>query len=154
MLVAPSDPDSLEARLLLGELDAALAAITGDSGASSFDARDVRGPRALFLVARSLDGALLGCGALRPLDGGADDAAELKRMYARPGSSAGKALLAALEAQARLLGYREMRLSTRRVNLRAVDFYRRHGYAEAAPWGKYVGSEVSVCLGRTLLSGT
>jgi ribosomal protein S18 acetylase RimI-like enzyme len=155
VLVAPSDPDSLEARLLLGELDAALAAITGDSGASSFDARDVRGPRALFLVARTPDGAPLGCGALRPLDNeGSEHTAELKRMYARPGSGAGTRLLAALEAQARLLGYREIRLSTRRVNLRAVDFYRRHGYAEAAPWGKYVGSEVSVCLGRTLLSGT
>ena len=155
MLVAPSDPDSPDARLLLVELDAALRAITGDSGASSFDARDVRGPRALFLVARARGGALLGCGALRPLDGEEDgDTAELKRMYARPGSGAGKLLLAALEAQALALGYREVRLSTRRVNLRALDFYRRHGYAETAAWGKYIGNAASVCLGRALVSGT
>lgn len=150
--VAPTDPDSLDARLLVAELDAALAAITGDSGAASFDANDVRGPRAVFLVARAEDGAPLGCGALRPLEGAAH-VGEIKRMYARPGSGAGTLLLAALEAQARALGYRELRLSTRRVNVRAVDFYRRHGYVEAPAWGKYIGSAVSVCLGKTLSPG-
>ena len=71
-------------------------------------------------------------------------------MYARPGSGAGAPLLAALEAHARLLGYEEIRLSTRRINARAVSFYRRHGYSEAPAWGKYVGRAVSVCLGRLL----
>jgi len=148
--VAPVDPDSPDARALVAELDAALAAITGDSGASSFDANDVRGPRAVFLLARAADGTPSGCGALRPLD---DRTAEIKRMYARSGSGASAALLAALEAQARTLGYREVRLSTRRVNARALDFYRRHGYVEAAAWGKYVGSAVSVCLGKPLSRG-
>lgn len=152
MQVAPIDPDDPDVRLLISELDAALAAVTGDSGASSFDANDVRGPRAVFLVARAEDGAPAGCGALRPLEGEAD-VGEIKRMYARPGSGAGKRLLAALEAQARDLGYREVRLSTRRINARAVDFYRRHGYLEAPAWGKYVGSAVSVCLGKSLSPG-
>ena len=147
--VAPADPGSPEARTLIAELDAALHAITGDSGASSFDPEDVRGARAVFLVARDAQGRPAGCGALRPLLPGV---AELKRMYARPGSGAGAPLLAALEAQARMLGYEEIRLSTRRVNARALDFYRRHGYAEAAPWGKYAGSTVSVCLGRRLVT--
>ena len=148
--VAPVDPDSPDARALVAELDAALAAITGDSGAASFDASDVRGPRAVFLRARAADGSPSGCGGLRPLDG---HTAEIKRMYARPGSGVGSVLLAALEAQARTLGYREVRLSTRRVNARALDFYRRHGYVEAAAWGKYVGSAVSVCLGKPLSRG-
>lgn len=148
--VAPADPDSPDARALVAELDAALAAITGDSGAASFDASDVRGPRAVFLLARAADGSPSGCGALRPLD---RHTAEIKRMYARPGSGVGSVLLAALEAQARSLGYREVRLSTRRVNARALDFYRRHGYVEAPAWGKYVGSAVSVCLGKPLSRG-
>ena len=152
MQVAPIDPDNLDARALIAELNAALAAITGDSGASSFDANDVRGPRAVFLVARAEDGAPVGCGALRPLDG-ETHIGEIKRMYARAGSGAGALLLAALEAQARDLGYREVRLSTRRVNARAVDFYRRHGYLEAPAWGKYVSSAVSVCLGKPLSPG-
>ena len=148
MLVAPADPDSAEARLLLNELDAALAAITGDSGASSFDAADVQGERAVFMLARSLEGEVLGCGALRPLE---SDVAELKRMFARPGSGAGAQLLKALEAHAGALGYRELRLSTRRVNARAVDFYRRHGYGEVAAWRKYAGRLESICLGRALV---
>jgi ribosomal protein S18 acetylase RimI-like enzyme len=147
--VEPSDPASLEALALIAELDAALQAITGDSGASSFDPEDVRGPQAVFVIARDAHGKAVGCGALRPLLPGV---AELKRMYARPGSGAGRQLLAALESHALALGYEEIRLSTRSVNARAVDFYRRHGYAEAPAWGKYVGSAVSVCLGRRLLS--
>ncbi|VXC30870.1 GNAT family N-acetyltransferase [Massilia sp. 9I] len=149
MNVAAADPASSDALALIAELDGALQAITGDSGASSFDPEDVRGPRAVFMIAREVDGGLLGCGALRPLLPGV---AELKRMYARPGSGAGAPLLAALEREARRMGYEEVRLSTRRVNARAVDFYRRHGYLDAPAWGKYVGSEVSVCLGRVLLS--
>ena len=132
---------------MIAHLDAALAAITGDSGASSFNANDVRGARAVFLVARAEDGAPVGCGALRPLE---DDIGEIKRMVACPGSGAGALLLAALEAHAIRLGYVEVRLSTRRINARAVDFYRRHGYLEAPAWGKYVGNPVSVCLGKRL----
>ncbi len=148
--VASVDPGSPDALGLIAELDAALAAITGDSGASSFDADDVRGPRAVFLIARAGDGTPVGCGALRPLEGAAH-AGEIKRMYARPGSGAGALLLAALEAHAAALGYTEVRLSTRGVNVRAVDFYRRHGYVEAPAWGKYVDNPVSVCLGKPLI---
>lgn len=152
VVCTPADPDSVDARALIAELDAALAAITGDSGASSFDAADVRGPGAVFLIARAADGTAVGCGALRPLaDAAGQPVAELKRMFARPGSGAGRALLAALEQQATAMGYRAIHLSTRRVNERAVDFYRRHGYADVAPWGKYVGSGRSVCLGRKLI---
>ena len=134
--------------MLLGELSAALAALTGDSGASSFRDDDVRSPRSLFVIARSSNGALLGCGALRPLQG---DVAEIKRMYARPGSGgAGAALLAHLEAAARELGYRAAWLSTRRVNARAVAFYSKHGYATAPAYGKYVGRDESVCMARDL----
>ena len=143
--IAPTDPDSPDARTLLTELGAALAGITGSDGSASFDAADVRGPRACFLVARAPDGSPAGCGALRPL---ADGAAELKRMYARPGSGAGAHLLAALERQALAFGYRELWLETRRVNLRAVAFYEKHGYRAIPNFGKYVGRVEAVCLGK------
>jgi ribosomal protein S18 acetylase RimI-like enzyme len=146
--VAPADPDRPEARALLGELGAALAAITGSDGAASFDAADVRGERACFLVARAADGSLAGCGALRPLEG---SVAELKRMYARPGSGAGRFLLAALEHQAAAFGYAEIWLETRRVNGRAVAFYEKHGYGAIANYDKYVGRADAVCLGKKLM---
>jgi len=62
---APADPDCDEARALIAELDAALAAICGDSGAKSFDANDVRGPRSVFLLARDAGGVAVGCGRSR-----------------------------------------------------------------------------------------
>ena len=144
---APVDPDAIEARGLIAELDAALAAICGDSSAQSFDANDVRGARSVFLLARDASGNALGCGALRPID---DDVAEVKRMYARPGSGAGVQLLGELERRAVGFGYRAIWLETRKVNGRAVAFYERHGYRVIPNYGKYVGREDAVCLGKVL----
>jgi GNAT superfamily N-acetyltransferase len=145
MTCAPADPDSSDARVLIAELDAALAALCGDSGSGSFDPADVRGPGAVFLIARDGQGVAVGCGALRPL---APGVAELKRMYARPGSGAGACLLAALEAQAAAFGYRDLCLSTRRVNVRALAFYGRNGYEMVESYGRYAGRDESVCLGK------
>jgi GNAT superfamily N-acetyltransferase len=144
MLICACDPDSADAQALTGELSAALAAITGDSGAASFAAADV----SLFVVARADDGGLLGCGALRALAGAVG---EIKRMYARPGTrGVGKALLAHLEREAAGFGYRELWLETRRVNARAVAFYLGHGYAEIDNYGKYVGRPEAACFGKRL----
>jgi len=145
--IAAEDPDSPSARLLLAELSAALQALTGDSGRSSFDPDDVRGPRAQFLVAYDAGNIPVACGAVRPLD---EDRAEIKRMYARPGSRAGQLVLAALESYARSVGYSSAALSTRRVNERALAFYARHGYRETPPFGAYVTKPQSICLGKPL----
>lgn len=142
------DPSHDHARLLMGELSSTLAAITGDSGASHFSVDDVRHARAVFVLACAAGGEPLGCGALRPLDA---DIAELKRMYARPGTrGVGAALLAHLEDAGRALGYRALWLETRRVNRRAVDFYLRHGYREIDAFGPYVGRLDAICLGKPL----
>jgi GNAT superfamily N-acetyltransferase len=114
MRIEACDPGSLEACTLVEELSATLAAITGDGGASSFAAADTRVPRSLFVIARDDDGALLGCGALRPLD---KHTAEIKRVYARPGThGVGAALLAHIEREAARFGYRQCWLETRKVN--------------------------------------
>jgi len=134
--------------MLLDQLSNALAQLTGDAGTSSFDDADVRQAGAVLLWARSADGQPLGCGALRP-HGAAT--AEIKRMFAAPGSRGiGTALLQALEVRATELGYQHLVLSTRVINARAVQFYRRHGYADVPPWGKYIDNPLSVCLGKAL----
>ncbi len=147
---ASADPDCEEARALIAELDAALAAICGDSGSKSFDANDVRGLRAVFLLARDASsGVALGCGALRPLEA---NVAEVKRMYARPGSGAGFYLLSELERRALAFGYHAIWLETRRVNRRAVAFYERQGDRGIPNYGKYMGREDAICLGKLLVS--
>jgi len=146
--VSAEDPAGADALALVAELSATLAALTGSSGRASFDVADVQGPRACFALARDAQGRALGCGALRPL---AEDAAEVKRMFARPGTrGVGSAVLRFLEAEAARWGYEVLRLSTRRVNERAVMFYERHGYRRIAGYGHYAGSDVSVCFEKRL----
>lgn len=146
--VRAEDPTGADAIALVAELSAVLTAITGASGQASFDVSDVQGPRACFALARDAQGRALGCGALRPLGG---DVGEVKRMFARPGTrGAGSAVLRYLETEAARLGYAALRLSTRRVNQRAVAFYERHGYRRIPGYGRYAGSDVSVCFEKAL----
>jgi ribosomal protein S18 acetylase RimI-like enzyme len=142
------DPAAPESALLMAELSTALEAITGDSGRASFDVDDVRGPLACFVVARSDNGAALGCGAFRPLEPGV---AEIKRMYARHGTQGvGSAVLRYLESEAQALGYQAIWLETRLVNRRAMDFYEARGYQRIANYGKYIGNPLAVCFEKQL----
>ena len=150
IVIVAMDAASAGAQLLLDELSDVLLRINGDSGRSSFDV-EAATPRGGFYLARDGAGNLLGCAALRPLGEPDSSIGELKRMYARPGSTGvGAALLAHVEAQARRHGYQAVHLSTRVANSRAVAFYAKHGYAPVVAWGKYVGAAQSVCLGKTL----
>jgi GNAT superfamily N-acetyltransferase len=149
IVVQFENPYGLDAMSLMAALGDVLAGITGDSGAASFDPADVCGAKSGFAIARDAEtGAACGCGAIRPLETGM---AELKRMYARPGSpGVGKALLAFLESQAASFGYDAVRLSTRVVNVRAVAFYAKNGYAMIPNFGKYAGRSESVCMEKAL----
>lgn len=146
--VSAENPLSPDAAALMDELTRTLTRITGEGGTGSFDVADVCAPGGAFVVARSATGEALGCGAVRPL---ADGVAEVKRMYARPGSrGVGSAVLADLEARARRLGYGALWLETRRVNTAAVAFYTRRGYRPIRNYGRYAGRDECVCLGKIL----
>lgn len=143
--IRPCDPMAMQ---LLDQLSDTLARITGDSGRSSFDPLDVEGAGASFVLAYDAQGAAVGCRAYRPL---ADGVAELKRMFAVPGSKGvGSAILKYLESRAHADGYRELWLETRLVNSRAVHFYERNGYRRIPNFGKYVGRDEAVCFAKTL----
>ena len=154
--VAAADPGEADSLALMAELDATLQAITGDSGRNKFSADDARRDGGRFAVARDAHGRALGCGALRPMmETGAPNAAagvaEIKRMYARPGSKGiGSAVLAWLEAEARQIGYRALRLETRVVNTRAMQFYLSHGYQRIENFGSYAGNPAAACFEKTL----
>ena len=90
-------------------------------------------PRGLVLVAR-LEGAPIGCGAVKLSD---PDVAEIKRMWVSPsarGRGLGGRLLAELEARAVSAGKSRARLETNRSLTEAVAMYRRRGYREVAPF--------------------
>lgn len=146
--VAEAEVGSADAAVLIDELSDLLAARYGSSGRDGFD--PTAEEDGVFFIART-DKELRGCGALRPLDGH-HGIGEVKRMYARPGTSGvGRAILDALEAHAAAAGYRAIWLETRRLNERAVRFYEHAGYRERAPYGKYVGRPEAICMEKMLV---
>ncbi|MGZ5097908.1 MAG: GNAT family N-acetyltransferase [Usitatibacter sp.] len=94
---------------------------------------DYARPRGRLLVAR-VEGAPAGCVALRPL-GEAD--AEMKRLYVRPayrGLDLGRVLALRAIAEARMLGYRTLRLDTLPSMTAAQNLYRQLGFVDTAPY--------------------
>ncbi|MDW8847987.1 GNAT family N-acetyltransferase [Erwinia sp. MMLR14_017] len=148
--VSPGAVTSEEAKKLLAMLSVILHQLTGSDGRASFNAEEVKHPRACFALARNSQGEAVGCGAIRPLDG-QEEVAEMKRVFAAAGNQGvGYALLSFLEEEARKRGYREIWLETRKVNQRALNFYLKNGYQIRENFGRYVGREEAVCLGRML----
>lgn len=143
-VVPVTSPDVI---VLVDELSALLLERYGSDGRSGFVPEDEAD--AVVVVARRGDD-LLGCGAVRRLPGH-DGVAEVKRMYARPGTSGvGGAILRRLEAEARTLGCGEVWLETRRANVGAIGFYRHAGYDERPAYGRYIGRPEAICLGRCI----
>ncbi|HEX5686990.1 MAG TPA: GNAT family N-acetyltransferase [Ideonella sp.] len=140
--------DSAEAILLQEQLSAHLLARYGSDGKAGF--ADFPADGSVFAVAYDPQGLALGCGALRPIAGDAGSG-EVKRMHAsQPGRGIGKAVLGFLEQQARQLGYRRLRLSTRWANEGAIAFYRAQGFATSAPYGSYVTRPECACMLKLL----
>lgn len=85
-------------------------------------------PHGALLLARDAGGAALGCVALRPLG---DGLCEMKRLYVATGARGtglGAALMRAIIASARRLGYRAMRLDTLADMTAAQAMYAAAGF--------------------------
>ena len=90
-------------------------------------------PRGRLLLAR-VDGEAAGCVGLRPLEG---DSCEMKRLYVRPahrGGGTGRALVVAVIAAGRELGYARMRLDTVPAMGAARALYRSLGFRGIQPY--------------------
>ena len=137
---------------LIAELNMELALRYPEPGANHFrlDPDEVAHGRGALLIAR-IDGAPVGCGAVRLLD---PDTAEIKRMFTRPAArrrGVGGALLAALEAEARALGVRRLLLETGTRQQEAVALYESHGFVHIPLYGEYIASaDTSLCMEKQL----
>jgi GNAT superfamily N-acetyltransferase len=151
LTLRPEPLDSAAARTLILALNAELGGRYPEAGANHFrlDPEEVGPGRGAFLVAYA-GGEPVGCGAVRRLDA---ETAEIKRMFVVPGlrgqGIAGR-VLSGLEDEARALGVRRLVLETGVRQPEAIALYRRFGFADIPAFGEYIGSELSVCLGKAL----
>ncbi|ACC74121.1 GNAT family N-acetyltransferase [Paraburkholderia phymatum] len=146
--VGCEDPCTQDAQLLLDECAATLALYSGDGGQSRFRLEEVCSARGAFVVARTRQGAPLGCGAFRRFDYGV---AELMRIYCRRESGgAGQAILDMLETEAMTAGYRTLIAQTNDLNRRALAFFERHGFEQIEPVGASMHRANVLCFARDI----
>ena len=136
--IREADPDSPEAlacqRAYFDEILARVAIARPeyfplpDPGADSY-----RPPQGRFLVAWS-DDLPVGCVGLRELD---HRTAEVKRLWvdaSARGQGLSRRLMAAIEAEARLMGYQSLRLDTNSALTEAIALYRATGWTDIPPY--------------------
>lgn len=152
LVVARADILSPTAQALIGELNAELLRMYPEPGACHFrlDAAEVVDGNGAFVVA-SRGGNPVGCGAVRRID---VSTGEIKRMYVRPderSNGAGRAIVAALEGEARRLGLTRLVLETGIRQHAAMALYRKLGFSDIPPYGEYCTSALtSVCMEKAL----
>lgn len=145
--IAPESPLSADGRALIAECQLALEAVYPPEEIFSFDAEDLAREAAAFLVARDATGRALGCVALVDCGG----YAEVKRLFVRPegrGLGLARALMAALEAEARRRGLAEVLLETGDRLSPAVALYESLGYRTRGPFGDYREHPASLFMGK------
>ena len=144
-----SSPDGTK---LIASLNAELSAAFPEPGANHFTlgAAQVASGEGAFLIAY-LDDDAVGCGAVRRID---ESTAELKRMYVDPrlrGLGIGRAILEALEREARLLGVSRVVLETGTRLAPAIRMYEGMGYERIPLFGEYLQSpDTSICFGKSI----
>nr|WP_260729639.1 GNAT family N-acetyltransferase [Dactylosporangium roseum] len=105
-----------------------------------------------FLIAYDPDHEPIGCVGWRTLAED-EDTAELKRMYVVPGHrgrGVAKALLVAVEDDARRSGRRRMWLETGTAQPEAIALYERSGYVRIEDFGHYKEYEDVRSFGKDL----
>ncbi|MEO0604694.1 MAG: GNAT family N-acetyltransferase [Myxococcota bacterium] len=110
-------------------------------------------PRSVYLVLVE-GGRLVGGGGYAPLEGAADDVAELRKMYLYPavrGQGHGKRLLEELVQRATAEGFAHLYLETMSGMTAARGLYERFGFVRLdGPWGATGHDGCDVHYARTL----
>ena len=151
LTLTPTDPEAPEALACLAAYAALLQTrIPGVSAAHvphpDPQAADFRPPNGLFLIAR-LGPTAVGCVSLRRFDPGSG---EVKRLWvdaAARGQGIARALMAALESEARRLGMSHLVLDTNAALPEAVALYRATGWQQIPP---YTGPPADCWFGKDI----
>lgn len=149
MIINTETPDQPEVRAMLEKLDAYCAALYPAESNHLLDIDALLAGDVLFLVARDIDGAAVGCAALA--NRGAYG--EVKRMYvdeARRGLGTGRKLLEHLAMFARMSGLGELKLETGIHQPEAIALYEGFGFSRCEPFGDYRPDPLSLFMEKRL----
>ena len=130
---------------MLARLDAYCAALYPAESNHLMDIASLMQGDVLFLVARDVDGAAVGCAALV----NKQHYGEVKRMFVderKRGLGTGRKLLEHLVMFARMSGLSVLRLETGIHQPEAIGLYERLGFARRAPFGEYRDDPLSLFM--------
>lgn len=149
MIINAETPDQPEVRAMLDKLDAYCASLYPAESNHLMDIASLLEGDVLFLVARDVDGAAIGCAALVRREG----YGEIKRMVvdeARRGRGTGRKLLEQLATFARMSGVHTLKLETGIHQPEAIGLYERFGFVRCEPFGDYVPDPLSLFMEKPL----
>ena len=152
LTISTESPTSPDGRALIAGSQLALLQAFPPEDIFTLDPEELAIPSIRFYVARDA-GVALGCVALMACDG----YGEVKRLFvtdAGRGKGIARALMAALEADARRSGLPWVRLETGNPLVAAVALYRALGYRVCGPFGDYPEHPASLFMEKPLIPET
>jgi putative acetyltransferase len=149
--IAKIDPADARVRLLLEQSDAYMATLYPPESNHMEDVEALRQHNVLF-VGASIDAELAGCGAVKTMR---DDGVygEIKRVFVAPGyrgRGISRAIMEVLERHLIEHGVPLSRLEMGALQPEALGLYRRLGYRERPPFGKYQPDPQSLFMEKKL----
>ena len=141
-------PNQPEVVALIDLLDAYQLSLYPPESVYALDMNSLLQPNVLFAVARNIDGAAVGCGAIVVTP----EYGEVKRMFVHPsarGRGVAQRLLGMLETEALARGCRQFMLETGPSQPDAIGLYERLGYRVRGPYGDYRDDPLSVFMEKS-----
>ncbi len=151
MPIAPLDPYSKAAAELLALSDAYMASLY-PAESNHMESPAALAQRHVRLIGLTIDGELVGCGAVKILEGD-ERYGEIKRVFVKDrhrGRGFSSQLMADLEHHLRQQGIALARLETGIHQPEALALYRKLGYVERPPFGAYRADPLSVFMEKRL----
>lgn len=142
------DPNHRDAQDLMRRFSAHQQQFTNGSPLRPLIWNGMCGNASLFLMAQS-DKGPVACGALMPIT---RQTAELRRIYAEPGY--GKMMIDALQHVAKEKSISRLVLTTRKENIRSIQFYCKNGFVFSDRYWPYQDDENAVCFEKAIELGT
>jgi putative acetyltransferase len=146
--VAVEDPSATDVLALLQEHLDDMFATSPPESVHALDVERLRVPEITFVTARSGEGALLGCGALKEHAGGLGELKSMRTTAAARGRGVATTVLVFLLDEARRRGMDRVSLETGAEDYFAPArrLYARHGFVGSPPFADYTDDPNSVFM--------